>query len=104
MSDEEKNQWYTNKDLFEQINGLRAEMQETRFMIKKYNGLREEVGKARNEINEVKKQTNKVKKEVETLQAQAKGRSSVWKDIRVWVSLAFSFCMLIVAIAAIIYN
>lgn len=97
MSDEEKNQWYTNKDLFEQINGLRAEMQETRFMIKKYNGLREEVGKARQEINEVKG-------EVETLQAQAKGRSSVWKDIRVWVSLAFSFCMLIVAIAAIIYN
>lgn len=54
----EENQWYTNKDLFEQINGmqgdfqnLRSEMKETRNVIKKYNGLREELGAIKEQVN-----------------------------------------------------
>ncbi|SFP19399.1 hypothetical protein [Salibacterium halotolerans] len=85
MSDEQKNnEWYSNKDLFEQLNdvradfhGLRTEMKETRTMIKQYNGLREEVGEVRNKIEKVKGQVNQI-------EAQAQGRSKTWDAIRVW--------------------
>lgn len=40
---EEKNQWYTNKDLFEMIQSLVKEMGKTQQIIKKYNGLHERV-------------------------------------------------------------
>lgn len=36
-------QWYSNKDLYEEIISLKTEMQETRHLIKNYNGLREEL-------------------------------------------------------------
>lgn len=51
----EKEQWYTNKELFEKIeklsvdiSGLRIEMKETKTLIRDYNGLRENI----NEVNE----------------------------------------------------
>ncbi|QGH34622.1 hypothetical protein GI584_11520 [Gracilibacillus salitolerans] len=57
MSD---NQWYTNKDLFELINNmssdfhdLRSEMKETRNIIKKYNGLREELGIVKDKVEKM---------------------------------------------------
>lgn len=75
--EDEKNQWYTNKDLFELITGLKSEMKDTRNMIRQYNGLREEVGEARKEIDNVKG-------EVEALQAKAVGRSSFKDDFLKW--------------------
>lgn len=47
MSEKE---WYNNKELFEQINDLKLEMQETRQIIKKYNGLYEKVDHVEKEI------------------------------------------------------
>lgn len=38
MGDQE--QWYTNKELFEMINGLKSDLTETRKVVKEYNDLR----------------------------------------------------------------
>ena len=74
MGDE---QWYTNRDLFEQINevqsdfkDLRSEMRETRLMIRQYNGLREEVAE--------------VSKRVDEIETKADARKSFGKAIREW--------------------
>ncbi|WBX81282.1 hypothetical protein PD280_06055 [Virgibacillus salarius] len=75
-------QWYTNKDLFELINGLRSEMQETRNVIKKYNGLREELGA--------------VKEKVERIEAKTEGRKSVAEAIRLWGGWLFALVTLVV--------
>ena len=40
---EEKDQWYSNKDLFEMIQKLVSQMSRTEQIIKKYNGLHEKV-------------------------------------------------------------
>lgn len=40
MSDGSKEQWYTNKELFEMINGLKSDLTETRKVVKEYNDLR----------------------------------------------------------------
>jgi len=40
----EQEQWYTNKDLFEQTQELRDELKSTQTIIRKYNGLYEKVG------------------------------------------------------------
>lgn len=84
-------EWYSNKELFEQLTAfksefqdLRAEMRETRTIIKRYNGLREKI--------------EHVEEKIGTLQAKAKGRSSVWSDIRVWGSLMLAFVSVFYAI------
>lgn len=91
MSDEQHKQWYSNKELFELIQQtkdgnqqLRLEMQETRAMIKKYNGLRDEVGKARNEVDEARHEIDNVKGEVEAIKSKSEGRVSVWNGIAKW--------------------
>lgn len=70
-------QWYTNKELFEMVNSLRSEMRETRETIKKYNGLREEVGSYQREVRDLKEQ-------VDIMIAQKDERTTVWTSIRVW--------------------
>lgn len=75
-------QWYTNKELFEQINALRYEMQETRNIIKKYNGLREELGK--------------IKDDVEEMKARTEGKLSVLEAIRNWGGWLFALITLLV--------
>ncbi|GAA5416187.1 hypothetical protein Pryu01_01219 [Paraliobacillus ryukyuensis] len=92
-------QWYTNKDLFEQINAiqgdfkdLRSEMKETRSMIKQYNGLREEVGLVREEVEEVKKQV----KEAQNIN---KGKSKFLEAVRLWGGWLFALITLIVLLS-----
>jgi DNA repair exonuclease SbcCD ATPase subunit len=92
MGDEKE--WYTNKELFEQLNqfrtdfqDLRSEMKETRSMIKKYNGLREQI--------------NNVKGKVEALQANAEGRSSFKDDFLKWGGWLFGGLSVIAAFAKV---
>jgi len=70
-------EWYTNKELFEQmlamkddIQGLRAEMRETREIIRKYNGLR--------------KKLDVVEDRIEQMEAKAEGKNAVLEAIRNW--------------------
>jgi|SRR5690625_4395589 len=79
MSDK---QWYTNKELFEQINDLTIEMKETRQIIKRYNGLYEKV--------------DHVEKEIEQLKSAKEGREEVQELIHQWGGWIFSFITLIV--------
>ena len=76
-------QWYTNKDLFEQIMSLRSELEKTRSMIKEYNGLREEV--------------QSMEKRFIEHEAKNQGKSIVAKGIKEWGGW-------IVAILALIVN
>lgn len=74
-------QWYSNKELFEQINDLRFEMKETRDLIKQYNGLREEIGKVKAKVNE--------------MEAKSKGKKSVGEAIRQWGGWLFALITLV---------
>lgn len=87
MGDQE--QWYTNKELFEQITSMkedfqefRSDLRETRNVIKKYNGLREELGA--------------LKQEVQNMKAMTKGRQSVGEAIRQWGGWLFALVTLVV--------
>lgn len=82
MSEE---QWYSNKDLFEQINELRDEMRETRNLIKQYNGLREKV--------------ETVEDKVEKMEATSKGKNSVFEAIRNWGGWLFALITLLVLLS-----
>src|SRR5699024_292355 len=77
-------QWYSNKDLFEQITAiqndfkdLRVEMKETRAIIRQYNGLREELGQ--------------VKKDIADMQSKNKGKKMLSEAIRLWGGWLFAF-------------
>jgi len=87
MGDSE--QWYSNKELYEQLNNfkedfvaLRTEMRETRTIIKQYNGLRGKI--------------EGVETVVLNLKAKAEERSSILKAVRQWGGWLFAFITLIV--------
>ena len=40
---ERRQQWYTNKEIFEMVQNLRDELRETRDVVKKYNGIRDDL-------------------------------------------------------------
>ncbi|WP_152657601.1 hypothetical protein [Oceanobacillus sp. CFH 90083] len=82
-------QWYSNKELHKimiemskDFTKLRTEMKQTREIIKKYNGLREEVGK--------------LQKEIIYMKATGKGKSSALEVIRNWGGWLFALVTLIV--------
>ena len=85
-------QWYTNKELFEQLNAmqgdfrdLRAEMKETRTMIRQYNGLREQI--------------NDVKEKVDEMEARQEGKQSFAEAIRQWGGWLFALVTLLVLLS-----
>lgn len=76
-------EWYTNKELFEQLNemqqdftSLRHEMKETRTMIQQYNGLRDKI--------------DIVEKKVDYIEHHTEGKSAVGKAIREWGGWIFA--------------
>jgi len=92
-------QWYTNKDLFEQINrmqgefqDLRSEMKQTRDVIKKYNGLREEMGAMNEQIRDVKD-------EMEAVKNKTQGKNTVFEAIRNWGGWLFGLITLVVLVS-----
>lgn len=80
MSDE-KNQWYTNKELYELINNLQFELQETRTAIKKYNGLYSKL--------------NAVKEDVDEIKAIQEGKKEFGEQIKSWSGWLFGLVTLI---------
>lgn len=86
MPDEK--QWYTNKDLFEQITALQSEMLITRTTIKKYNGLYTKLAD--------------VKEVVDEMQAKQKGRNSVGAAIRNWGGWIFGLASFLVLLSKIL--
>lgn len=91
-------QWYSNKELFEKIldiqedmRGLSAELNRTREMIKRYNGLREEIGELRKEIADIQK------REAER-QAKEMERHSVGRSVRDWGGWIIALIMFVLNI------
>lgn len=87
--------WYSNKELFEQILAMKNDMQRlsaeltrTTETIKKYNGLREEIGELRKEVAEIQR------REVER-QAKENERHSVGKAVRDWGGWIIAFIMFV---------
>lgn len=93
--------WYSNKELFEQILAMKNDMQRlsaeltrTTETIKKYNGLREEIGELRKEIVEIQK------REAER-QAKELERHSVGKAVRDWGGWIIALIMFVLNIIKI---
>ena len=98
MSDE--NQWYTNKDLFERLGGLkdelselRSEMKETRALIKNYNGLTEEIAKIKTDNEVMKEQVNAI------ITKDAEEKSTL-DSVRDWAGWIFG----LITLAVLLYN
>lgn len=90
---ENDGQWYSNKEIFENLNGiskdlikLRGEMKETRILIKQYNGLREKI--------------EGVEDEVRVLVNEGKGRRDGVEGLRAWGGWLFGAITLII----LLYN
>ena len=88
---EENKDWYSNKEIYEMVQtlmgdlrGMSTELRQTREVVKKYNGLREEVGRCWTAIL--------------TLQQQAAGRSAAGKSVRDWTGYILALLMTIVAL------
>lgn len=67
---EKSKEWYSNKDLFEMLQGLTKDLQETRAVIRQYNGLRRDLGETMKKVAEIEDQMT--------------GRNQVWDGIRNW--------------------
>ena len=71
---EKQEQWYTNKDLFEQTQQLRDELKFTQIAIKKYNGLHEKLDSIEESLDEQIKRCDEV-------QTSAKTKSGIYDRI-----------------------
>lgn len=98
--DEDRHQWYSNKEIYEELTNiskdfitLRGEMKETRILIKQYNGLREEIEK-------VSKEHAVTNEKVRTILNVQAGRNGVWENLRNWGGWIFGLLTLII----LIYN
>lgn len=85
MAEEKEQQWYTNKELYEMLQGLKADLQETRLLIKQYNGLRQRIDSCEGLITD--------------LVSQARGRASVGNAIRAWGGWLFAVISLLITLA-----
>lgn len=73
----EEKEWFSNKDLYEMVQSLKVDMadvskelQETRKIVSRYNGLRQQLDECSRKIVE--------------MESKAAGRSSVGQAIREW--------------------
>lgn len=103
MTNKDNKQWYSNKDLFEKLNDMRIEfrdlsneMQQTRKIIKKYNGLYEKIEDVEIEIDNVDKKIVKVDNKISDIERVTEGKNKVKTAIHQWGGWLFSFITLMV--------
>ena len=78
-------QWYTNKDLFEQTQKLRDELKATQSIIKKYNGLYEKVGDIYKSIGEIHESLESQIRRCDEVQTTFKTKSALYNRlIQLW--------------------
>lgn len=99
---EEKGQWYSNKDIYEMVQGLgremgelRGEMRETRAMIRQYNGLRQRIDGVDTRQEELEVRLN-------AIEQRGVGAASVGRGIREWGAVAIALSGAIVGIIGLI--
>ncbi len=82
MGDQEP--WYTNKDLFEKLQKLSEELNETRTVVKKYNNLVEKLYRNEKRTDELCDDVRCVSDKVAEIIHQSKGRSTAFELVRTW--------------------
>ena len=82
--DEKEKEWYSNKELFEQIQGLRVDLTETQQAVKKYNNLHAAVCDHEERLN--------------AIDNRGEGKQSVEAAILRWLPAIIAFIALIVSI------
>ena len=75
--EQELESWYNNRDLFEMIQLLKSELQETRNAVRQYNNLHKNLKEVYDKVSESCKRLD----DIESRQA---GRNVVWEGIRNW--------------------
>lgn len=80
--------WYSNKEIFEMLQGLKNELQETRVIIRQYNGLRKDLAETM--------------KRVAAIEQQNIGKSQVGTSIREWTGWVIAILALGVSILRVI--
>jgi len=92
VTDNEK-EWYSNKELFDMIQSLKEEMTQTRSVIKRYNGLRQDMMESYQKINQNEEKIN----EIENTE---KGKHELAEAIRKWGGWFVAIASLIYAITS----
>ena len=80
--------WYSNKEIFEMLQGLKEELRETRILVKQYNGLRKDLAETM--------------KRVAAIEQQNIGKSQVGTSIREWTGWVIAILALVVSILRVI--
>lgn len=80
MNDERDKQWYSNKDLFEMLNGLRMDLLETQSQMKKYNDLRATLNDVMKSQETLTKLVNQTIDKVNNMDAARSSRRQAFKD------------------------
>lgn len=73
-------QWYSNKDLFEMLNGLRMDLVETQSQMKKYNDLRATLNDVMKSQETLTKLVNQTIDKVNDMEAARSSRRQAFKD------------------------
>ena len=80
--------WYSNKEIFEMLQGLKEELRETRILVKQYNGLRKDLAETM--------------KRVAAIEQQNIGKSQVGTSIREWTGWVIAILALVVSILRVV--
>lgn len=91
MAGKEQRDWYGNKELFEMIQGLKEDLQETRIAVQKYNGLRKDLADVMKRLADIEKAGMEEK-------GQRTGKKEVGISIREWTAWAVAILSLITTI------
>lgn len=75
-------QWYSNKDLFEMLNGLRMDLIETQSQMKKYNDLRATLNNVMKSQETLTKLVNQTIDKVNDMDAARNSRRQTYKDAK----------------------
>lgn len=78
----EGNQWYSNKELFEMLNGLRMDLVETQSQMKKYNDLRATLNDVMKSQETLTKLVNQTIDKVNDMDAARNSRRQTYKDAK----------------------
>lgn len=92
MNDERDKQWYSNKDLFEMLNGLRIDLVETQSQMKRYNDLRATLNDVMKSQETLTKLVNQTIDKVNNMDAARNSRRQTYKDAK-------DIILLVIAIA-----
>ena len=90
MGEGQNDGWYSDREMFEMIQGLKTDLQETRITVKKYNGLWEKLDVMDGKVDAVDEKIGAVDNRVTTIEQQANGRKSVWQGILSWGGWIFA--------------